>query len=104
MAIQVNTADPQGLLDSIYVAIDEGNIVTWTYDEDGDFIHDTPDEQWVGEAWLHPEPGLAVLTMNIIPPEKGMSKEAYAVYHGRFIEMLLAHFDDKFSEALTTAQ
>jgi len=30
--------------------------------------------------------------------------EAYAVYHGRFIEMLLAHFDEGFSEAFATAQ
>jgi hypothetical protein len=103
MAIQVRTADPQGLLDAIYEAIDEGHIETWTYDEDGDFIHDTPDQQWVGEAWLHPVPGVAMLTLNSVPSAEGLSDEAYAVYHGRFIEMLLAHFDKQFSDASVTA-
>ena len=42
--------------------------------------------------------------LNVIPPKKGLSKEAYAVYHGRFIEMLLAHFDEEFSEAFGTAK
>jgi hypothetical protein len=42
--------------------------------------------------------------LNIIPPKKGVSKEAYAVYHGRFIEMLLAHFDEEFSGAFGTAK
>lgn len=104
MAIQVKTADPQGLLDAIYEEIDEGQIETWTYDEDGDFIHDTPDGQWVGKAWLHPVPGAAILTLNTIAPTEGLSDEAYAVYHGRFIEMLLAHFDDEFIDATATAK
>ena len=42
--------------------------------------------------------------LNVIPPKKTVTMEAYAVYHGRFIEMLLAHFDDDFSEAFATAQ
>jgi len=104
MAIQVKTADPQGLLDAIYEAIDEGHIETWTYDEDGDFTHDTPDQQWVGKAWLRPVPGVALLTLNAVPSTEGLSEEAYAVYHGRFIEMLLAHFDEQFSDAKATAQ
>jgi hypothetical protein len=104
MAIQVKTVDPQGLLDSIYEEIDDGQIETWTYDEDGDFIHDTPDQQWVGTAWLHPVSGVAVLTLNIIAPTDGLSDEAYAVYHGRFIEMLLAHFDDDFFDVTATAK
>lgn len=33
-----------------------------------------------------------------------MSVETYAVYHGRFSEMLLAHFDDEFSNVYSTAQ
>jgi hypothetical protein len=104
MAIHVNTDDSQGLLDSIYAAIDEGSIVTWAYDGDMDFIHDTADGQWKGEAWLHPTVGKGVLVLNVIPPKKGVSKEAYAVYHGRFIEMLLAHFDEQFSQAVGTAK
>lgn len=29
---------------------------------------------------------------------------AYAVYHGRFIEMLLNHFDKQFTEVYASAQ
>jgi hypothetical protein len=104
MAIQVKTAGPQGLLDAIYKAIDEGHIETWTYDEDGDFTHDTPDQQWVGMAWLRPVAGVTTLTLNYVSSTEGLSTEAYAVYHGRFIEMLLAHFDEQFSDAKATAQ
>jgi hypothetical protein len=104
MAIQVHTDNPQGLLNSIYAAIDEGSIVTWTYDDDNDFIHDTPDGQWEGAAWLHPTVREGVLVLNVIPPTDGLSKEAYAVYHGRFIEMLLVHFDEDFTDAFATAQ
>ena len=104
MAIHVNTDDSQGLLDSIYAAIDEGSIETWAYDDDMDFFHDTADGQWEGEAWLRPIVGEGALGLNVIAPAKGVSMEAYAVYHGRFIEMLLAHFDEEFSEAFGTAK
>jgi hypothetical protein len=33
-----------------------------------------------------------------------MTKTIYGVYHGRFIEMLLTHFDNEFSAASATAQ
>jgi hypothetical protein len=33
-----------------------------------------------------------------------MTKVIYGVYHGRFIEMLLTHFDDSFTSATATAQ
>jgi hypothetical protein len=104
MAIQVKTGNPQGLLDAIYEAIDQSRIETWSYDDDGDFIHDTPDRQWVGAAWLRPVAGVSMLALNTVPSRAGLSEEAYAVYHGRFIEMLLAHFDEQFSDAKATAQ
>lgn len=33
-----------------------------------------------------------------------MTKPIYGVYHGRFIEMLLTHFDDSFASVAATAQ
>jgi hypothetical protein len=60
---------------SLSAAIDEGSVKTWSYG----------------------------LILNVIPPSKGVSTEAYAVYHGRFIEMLLAHFEQDFSDASATA-
>lgn len=104
MAVNVKTDDPQALLDSIYAAIDEGSIETWAYDDDGDFSHVTSDGQWEGRAWLHPKVGIGALVLTTIPPRNSqVTTEAYAVYHGRFIEMVLAHFDNQFSEARATA-
>ena len=105
MAVSVISGAPQSLLDAIYSAIDDGDIETWAYDDDGDFSHVTPDGQWEGQAWLHPEVVAGALMLGIIPPGNGsVTREAYAVYHGRFIEMLVAHFDDMFSAATATAQ
>lgn len=105
MALTITALNPQALLDAIYEEIDNGNIMTWSYDEDGDFYHVTPDHQWEGEAWLHPTAENVMLTLNVLPPKgRQVSSVAYAVYHGRFIEMLLAHFDTDFSTTIATAQ
>jgi hypothetical protein len=102
--VEISTAVPKRLLDAIYKAIDDGHIQTWTYDKDGDFIHCTPDSQWVGNAWLHPQIGVGLLTLIILPPaQEALLKSAYAVYHGRFIEMLLEHFDEDFTVSTATA-
>ncbi len=34
---------------------------------------------------------------------QAMSRTVYAVYHGRFIEMLLSHFDSRFDRAVASA-
>ena len=102
MAINFKTDAPASFLSAINKAIDDKKIVTWSYDNDGDFTH-TPD-QWKGKMWLSPHIYDGTLTMNTIPPSgKTITKEDYAVYHGRFIETVLAHFDDKFSNAYATA-
>ena len=75
------------------------------YDDDGEFIHVTPDRQWVGKAWLRPQTISGVLFFGLVG-EQGvkMTKAVYGVYHGRLIEMLLTHFDDDFSNVSPTAQ
>ncbi len=103
MATFVVTPKPKDLLSAIKSAIDEGHIKTWKYDKDGDLIHTTG--QWEGKAWLRPVVSSGALNLGIIGPKNAnLSSEAYAVYHGRFIEMLLAHFDKQFSSAQATAQ
>ncbi len=103
MAIFVVTPAPKTLLSAITSAIDDGHIRTWKYDKDGDLIHSA--EQWEGMAWLRPVVSSGALNLGIIGPKgKKLGKEAYAIYHGRFIEMLLAHFNDKFYSAQATAQ
>lgn len=103
MAIEVKTSTPKWLLDAIKKAIDEGEIATWEYDADGDFTH-KPD-QWRNKAWLSPRVSTGALSFGIVGTKSGdMGKLVYGVYHGRFIEMLLSHFDGDFSTASATAQ
>jgi hypothetical protein len=103
MALIVVTPGPNGLLAAIKKAIDDGDIDTWEYDEDGDFTHVPP--QWNKKAWLRPVVTSGLLQFGLLG-QKGiaMTKTIYGVYHGRFIEMLLTHFDDSFSSATATAQ
>ena len=100
-----NTDKPRSLLAAIKKAIDEGHVKTWEYDSDGDFTHTTSSQQWTGKAWLRPiiEPDQA-LAFGILG-QRGVktSKLLYGVYHGRFIEMMLTHFDTQFSNAQASA-
>jgi hypothetical protein len=102
MAINVETSAPKGLLGAIKKAIDEKHVQTWEYDKDGDFTHTAT--QWNRKAWLRPSTENGALRLTIVPPQNStISTEIYAIYHGRFVEMLLAHFDQSFSEVSVTA-
>ena len=102
MSITVFCNAPKQLLHDIKQAIDDGSIVTWGYDKDGDFTHSV--DQWDRQAWLRPVITADMLTFGLIGREGvTMGKVVYAVYHGRFIEMLLAHFDESFSLVSSTA-
>lgn len=107
MAVKVKTGNPSDLLARIKRGINEGNIVTWSYATHNNrqyFTHETSDKQWKGKAWFLPSVDGDVLVFNIITTQgQKVSTVAYAVYHGRFIEMLLAHFDKDFSIAWATA-
>jgi hypothetical protein len=102
MAIRVSTNEPSSLLAAIKKAIDGRHVETWSYDSDGDFTH-TP-SQWARKAWLRPTVQSGALVLNIVNPQGvNLSKEIYGVYHGRFIEMLLVHFDNKFIDTHASA-
>lgn len=101
--ISFSTNNPQRLLNAIRGAIDRKHITTWSYDLDGDFTH-TP-TQWARKAWLRPVivPGTS-LGFNIVYPRSAIAdREVYAVFHGRFAEMMLAHFDNDFRQIIATA-
>jgi hypothetical protein len=101
MAIRALTDDPDGLLARIKKLIDQGHITTWSYDEEGDFTH-TP-TQWKGKAWLEPEVKADKLRLTILNNEKvPLTREIFAVYHGRFIEMLISHVADRYTSASAT--
>ena|ERR1043166_9068483 len=102
MAVIVYTTDPAELLKAIKEEMAKKVVETWSVDTDGEFTHTPP--QWKNEAWLRPSIESDRLVFNILTPKgKTLNRATYAVYHGRFIEMLLAHFDLKFSEAKATA-
>ncbi|MFZ1220113.1 MAG: hypothetical protein WAO00_12530 [Chthoniobacterales bacterium] len=102
MALTIQTASPNALLTAIKKAIDEKHVETWTYDDAGDFTH-TP-SQWKNRAWLRPKMEAGTLRFGLVGQQGvAMSKLIYGVYHGRFIEMLLVHFDDSFSIARASA-
>ena len=103
MAVKAICSNPEKVLNEIKAAIRAGTVETWELDTDWDLTHSP--EQWKNQAWFRPSVQTGQLVFMIIGKEsEAMSTEMYAVYHGRFIEMLLAHFDDKFSSASATAQ
>jgi hypothetical protein len=54
--------------------------------------------------WFRPGVKEGQLVFNILSPRgTQMSKPLYGLYHGRFIEMLLTHFDLKFRRATASA-
>lgn len=106
-AIYVSTSDASVLLQAIYEAIDQKHVRTWRY-QDSDNIrfltHTTSDNQWDAKAWLTGTVGQNLLTFNIRhPPGEQVTWPLFAAYHGRFIEMLIEHFHDRFAYAHATS-
>lgn len=102
MALIVYTPNPELLLASIYKAIDEKKIATWFYDADKDFTHEPA--QWRYQAWLRPRIFPGMLQFGLVGRNGvTMTKVIYGMYHGRFVEELLMHFDEAFSNVTATA-
>jgi hypothetical protein len=102
MAIYLMTATPKKLLSSFKKAIDDGQVDTWTYDEDGDFTHTPP--QWRNKAWLRPSiiEGSYLALYTVPRNDASITWPVYAVYQGRFIESMIEHCHDLFSQARAT--
>ncbi len=93
----VSSVTPEQLLRDIFEQIKNGVIDTWEIDSDGDLTH-TP-YQWKGEAWLRHYFVDSELIFGIVARrDRKMSKVIYGLYHGRFAEMLLTHFDTQIKE------
>ena len=92
MAIFVRTENPSELVKRIRDGVSAHTIDTWLCDNDGDFTHDT--EQWRYRAWMTPtiEDGRVVFGI-LCRKDHNLSIVEYAFFHGRFVEMLLGHFD-----------
>jgi hypothetical protein len=101
VALIIKTTNPAGLLSNIKKAIDNSKIDTWTYDDSNYFTH-IP-KQWNKKAWLNPIIEKDKLLFGILGRKnEDLTRENYAVYHGRFAEMLVCHFAENFTEITTT--
>ena len=101
MSIIVKTANASGLLKKITEGIQKKHVTTWM-EKDGYLTHDT--DQWRYKGWFLPRVYSDSLVFYIRPPKGGVvTSTAYAIYHGRLSEMLLAHFDSEFTEATSSA-
>lgn len=98
MSVHAFTKNPAVLLAKIKQLISQGHIRTWSCDDEGDFTH-TP-EQWRGKAWLRPKQQPDRLRLHIIA--SGITREVFAIYHGRFVEMLIKHVPEYFDSAAGT--
>ncbi len=102
MAVYFQSSNPAALLADFKKKIDQKHVVTWSYDKDGDFTHAT--DQWRNKAWLRPSISGNQLILSIMNPRgQSVSREVYGIYHGRFIESMLAHCDSMFTNGSATA-
>ncbi len=94
MPLVIRTDDPTGLLDAIKEEIDNGEIITWAYDEADDFTHTA--RQWKYAAWLRPTVRVGSLMFRIVESEHyPLTPVVNGIYLGRFTEMLVTHFADR---------
>jgi hypothetical protein len=102
MSIYVRTADPHKLISDINDKIKKSNIDTWSVDDEGDYTHTAI--QWKNRAWFHPifETDRVVFAIWGRVSEN-LSVVDYAIYHGRFVEMLLSHFDNECNNIEVTS-
>jgi hypothetical protein len=100
MSVRAFTDNATALLARIKKLIDEGHIETWAYDSDGDFTHTPASGQWKNKAWFRPQVKSDMLRMVILNNKKvTFTREIFAVYHGRFIEMLTSHAPELYTSA-----
>lgn len=98
--VTIATSSPTELLARIKRVIDNGSVKTWAYDRDGDFTHSAP--QWNMKAWLRPRITTYGIELSFIAPTSGASREVFAVYQGRFQEMMMAHFWQSYTQSSCT--
>lgn len=92
MSIYVKADKPAELIKEINELIEKKTIATWSVDSDGDYTHTA--SQWEKNAWIHPIVEETRVVFAIWGrKDQNLSIVDYAVFHGRFVEMLLNHFD-----------
>lgn len=101
MAIILKTDRPNWVVNQIRTRIDDSQIDTWSYDKDGDFTHVG---QWKNHAWMSPIIEDDTITFRIIGRKSvKMTLMEYAVFHGRFLEMLINQFPTESSQIIISS-
>lgn len=98
MAIRIFTEKPKSFVTAIRTAIDDDQVRTWDYDAKGRFNHTAP--QWSGSAVITPSivDGKSItFLIQYADGKQNFPDGAYAVFQGRFVEMLTQHFGAKFA-------
>ena len=109
MAIDLHTQKPKELLDAFDARIaqkeEKGKITTWERVVANSKIYYTHKaENWHKKAYFFPSVSAGKLTFNIVRPAEGkVTTLVYAYYHGHLTETFLNHFDQSFSQAVSTA-
>jgi len=109
VAVYFRTSAPTRLLSEFNRRIAQiepmGKITTWARHKQGSvdfYTHKAND--WAGKAYFTPVVEDGVLRFNIIrPKDGGIDGRVYAYYHGHLTETFLAHFDQEFTDAISSA-
>lgn len=95
--------NPRQIVTQFRENVTNGNIPTWIIDSDGDFSVANP--KWRNKAWFHIHVDEKSIGFGIISSRTHrLTKELYAVYHGRLATCLLAYFDEQISGLVITPQ
>ena len=93
--LTIKTSDPMELLQKIKMAIQEGHILDWQVDSDGDFTQ--THEEFKNRAFLEPIILVGELRFELITfKQHRISKSISGVFQARFLEMLSTHFESEF--------
>ena len=88
------------IVDSIDKMIESGEIRVWEKDDEGDYTHSS--SQWREKSWfrriLNKDDNREIKFGIIGNKHVEMTRTLYAIYHGRFTEMLLTYFDRDIEE------
>lgn len=108
MAIYITTNRAEELQAQIEKKIKQYEIRTWKIvkkDSITYFTHSDKQKQWDDKALLRPyiKGNDLIFGISNAHDTEGIDGMMYAVYHGKFLQTLLYHFDDMFSNASATA-
>ena len=93
--LTIKTSDPLGLLQKIKMAIQNGCVLGWQVDSDGDFTQ--TQEELKNRAFLEPIILVGELRFELITfKQHRITKSISGVFQARFLEMLSTHFESDF--------